>query len=253
MTSNEKQSRIKSVDMTLNIIQYLHENPSSTLCRIADSLNTSTSTVHRHLNTLREQGYVVMENNMYRLSLKFLTYGGKAREELSAHEMIERKVYQLGNKTAERTQFLVEEHGERVYAYTYAGQDAVKTDAAIGKRGPLHVSAAGKAILAQLPSQRIDEILSESLSENAPSVRKKEDLLDELRTIRERGYAFNDEESTPGLRAVGVPVMRPDKSVLGAISVSGPAERLRGEYFREELPSLLLGTVNEIELNLKYS
>ncbi|MFC7009804.1 IclR family transcriptional regulator [Halalkalicoccus salilacus] len=189
-----------------------------------------------------------MENNTYRLSLKFLTYGGKVREELSAHEMIERKVYQLGNKTAERTQFLVEEHGERVYAYTYAGQDAVKTDAAIGKRGPLHVSAAGKAILAELPSQRIDEILSESLS-----VRKKEDLLDELRTIRERGYAFNDEESIPGLRAVGVPVMRPDKSVLGAISVSGPAERLRGEYFREELPSLLLGTVNEIELNLKYS
>ncbi|MFC7225462.1 IclR family transcriptional regulator [Halalkalicoccus sp. GCM10025322] len=248
MTSNKKQSRIKSVNMALNIIQYLHENPSSTLRRIADSLNTSTSTAHRHLNTLHEQGYVVMENNTYRLSLKFLTYGGKVREELSAHEMIERKVYQLGNKTAERTQFLVEEHGERVYAYTYAGQDAVKTDAAIGKRGPLHVSAAGKAILAELPSQRIDEILSESLS-----VRKKEDLLDELRTIRERGYAFNDEESIPGLRAVGVPVMRPDKSVLGAISVSGPAERLRGEYFREELPSLLLGTVNEIELNLKYS
>lgn len=251
MTSNE--NRIKSVDMTLNIIQYLHENPGSTLDQIADSLDTSTSTAHRHLSTLRDQGYVVVENNTYRLSLKFLTYGGKAREELPAHEMIEQKIYQLGNKTAERTQFLVEEHGERVYAYTYAGQDAVKTDAAIGKRGPLHVSAAGKAILAQSPPQNVDKILSKSLTKDASTVREKDDLLDEFRTIRERGYAFNDEESTVGLRAVGVPIMRPDESVLGAISVSGPAERLRGEYFREELPTLLLGTVNEIELNLKYS
>jgi DNA-binding IclR family transcriptional regulator len=134
--------------------------------------------------------------------------------------------------------------------YTHAGPDAVKTDATIGKRGPLHVSAAGKAILANLPANRRDQILDGIA---VPETSEREALDSELETVRDRGYAFNDEESTSGLRAVGVPIRHRSDTVLGAISVSGPANRLTGDYFREELPNLLLGTVNEIELNIEYS
>jgi len=249
MENTSDRSRVKAVDTTLDIIESLHQAGSASIDEVADEVGIGTSTAHRHLTTLHERGYIVREGNEYELSLRFLTHGGRRRETLPANELIHRKVRQLSEETSERVQFITEEHGERVYMYTHAGPDAVKTDATIGKRGPLHVSAAGKAILANLPASRRDQILNDVV---APETPEREALDAELETVRDRGYAFNDEESTSGLRAVGVPIRHGSDTVLGAISVSGPANRLTGDYFREELPNLLLGTVNEIELNIEY-
>lgn len=247
------RSRVKSVDTTLDIVQYLHRAGSASIEDVASAVGIGTSTAHRHLVTLYERGYLVRDGNEYELSLLFLTHGGRRREKLPANELINKKVRQLSEETSERAQFIAEEHGKRIYMYTHAGSDAVKTDATIGKRGPLHVSAAGKAILANLPADRRDRILDEDgEAETEAGTPEREALEQELRTVREQGYAFNDEESTSGLRAVGVPVRGRDGVILGAISVSGPANRLTGEYFEEEIPELLLGTVNEIELNIQY-
>jgi len=249
MGNTSDRSRVKAVDTTLDIIQSLHQAGSASIDEVADEVGIGTSTAHRHLTTLHERGYIVREGNEYELSLRFLTHGGRRRETLPANELIHRKVRQLSEETSERVQFITEEHGERVYMYTHAGPDAVKTDATIGKRGPLHVSAAGKAILASLPTDHRKQILDDVA---APETAEREAIDAELETVRDRGYAFNDEESTSGLRAVGVPIRHRSDTVLGAISVSGPANRLTGDYFREELPNLLLGTVNEIELNIEY-
>jgi DNA-binding IclR family transcriptional regulator len=56
-------------------------------------------------------------------------------------------------------------------------------------------------------------------------------------------------ESLGGLRAVGCPI-RIKGEVVGAISISGPAERISDAYFDEELPAILRSAANEIELNL---
>lgn len=254
MARNEPRSAVKAVETTLAIIDALQEHRSATIDELADAVGVGSSTVHRHLVTLRREGYVISEDGEYRLGMKFLTHAGQIRTQIPCNELISRKVRQLGRETEERVQFIVEEHGDRVYVFTYAGQNAVRTDASIGKRGPLHVSASGKSILAALPDDRVDEILSEKPLEaiTSNSITSRETLEGELEEVRERGYAFNDEESISGLRAIAVPVTYGD-DVLGALSVSGPANRLTGEYFREELPDLLLGTVNEIELNLEYS
>jgi len=184
----------------------------------------------------------------------FITHGGKQRDRIAASDMIDSRVQQISEQTGERTQFMIEEGGERVYVYTYAGPSGVKTDATIGKRGPLHVSAAGKAILANLPQERIEEILVgisfEQIATN--TIADREALEAELAAIQRLGYAYNDEESTSGLRAVGVPIKYNDGTVYGAISVSGPSHRLQDNYFHQELPELLLGVANEIELNLRY-
>ncbi|WP_418282891.1 IclR family transcriptional regulator [Halorubrum sp. DTA98] len=253
MTDAPERSRVKSVDTTLDVVQYLHRVKSASIDDVASAIGIGTSTAHRHLTTLHQRGYVVVDGNEYELSLQFLTHGGRRREDLPANELINRKVRQLSEETAERAQFITEEHGDRVYMYTHAGPDAVKTDATIGKRGPLYVSAAGKAILANLPSERSERILDAADDpETEIGTPEREALDEELRVVREQGYAFNDEESTSGLRAVGVPVRYTNGTVLGAISVSGPANRLTGKYFRQEIPELLLGTVNEIELNIEY-
>lgn len=255
MTNDEPRSIVKSIDTTLDVIQYLHRHETATIEEVAAAIDSSTSTVHRHLVTLRERGYVIGEDGEYRLSFMFLTHGGKTRDRMFATDMVNEKVQQIAERTEERAQFMVEENGERVYLFTHFGSSGVKTDANVGKRGPLHISAAGKAILAHLPEERIDAILDgvefDRLTDR--TITTREELEAELAEIHDQNYAFNDEESTESLRAVGVPIRFDDGTVFGAISVSGPAHRFQNEYFYEELPELLLGAANEIELNLKYA
>lgn len=255
MVANDPRSTVKSVETTLSVIQQLHHGGTVTLNEIADKIGKSRSTVHRHLLTLKKEGYVIANGGEYSLSLQFLTHGGLVRDRMFASDIIDDKVRQISDRTGERAQFMVEENGERVYVYTYSGPQGVKTDTAIGKRGPLHVSAAGKSILANLPENRVERILTDINFSDATNqtIENREKLENELASVREQGYSFNDEGSTEGLRAVGVPVKHPDGSVFGAISVSGPAHRFTDEYFREELPNLLLGAANELELNLKYA
>lgn len=255
MGRDPERSGVKATETTLRILQCLHDSAGATLTEIANETDVGTSTVHRHLATLQDNGYVVTEGGEHYLGLQFLTLGGRARERTASHELVDTKVQQISEETGERAQFVVAERDERVYVFTHAGENAVTTDATIGKRGPLYVSAAGKAIVAHLPDRRQEEILAEASFEAGTdrAVAERSALEAELAEVRERGYAFNEQESETGLHAVGVPVTHSDGSVIGAISVSGPANRLKGAYYREELPDLLLGAVNEIELNLKYS
>jgi DNA-binding IclR family transcriptional regulator len=83
------------------------------------------------------------------------------------------------------------------------------------------------------------------------TITDRNELEEELEEIRAEGVAFNINESLLGERAVAAPIVS-EKEVMGAITVVGPANRLSGSYFREEIPDLLLGATNEIELRLKF-
>jgi len=125
----------------------------------------------------------------------------------------------------------------------------------VGRRFYMHQTAAGKALLSQFSDQWVREILDRhGLPASTPqTVDDEEALFEELDEIRERGIAFNDEESTEGLRAVGVPVAGPDGDVLGAFAVAGPTHRIEGDRFDSEIPDVIRSVVNELELNLAYA
>jgi DNA-binding IclR family transcriptional regulator len=119
----------------------------------------------------------------------------------------------------------------------------------------MHQTAAGKALLSQFSDHWIREIIDRyGLPETTPhTIRDEEVLFEQLAEVRERGVAFNSEESTEGLRSVAVPVTGPEGGVLGAFAVAGPTHRIKGDRFETEIPNLLRSIVNELELNLAHS
>ncbi|ELY56146.1 transcriptional regulator, IclR family protein [Natronococcus amylolyticus DSM 10524] len=253
--ANKPKSGARTTETSIQIIDVLRELGEATIHELSEHLGLAPSTVHRHLVTLREHSYVVCTDGRYRIGFQFLTVGGHAQRTTTAYPMIKQKVDVLAAETGERSQFIVEEHGERVYLYTEVGQSAVQTGAHIGKRGPLHTSAAGKAILANMPADRVDEIVAthglQGVSENTITTRAE--LEEECERIRERGYAFNRQETTEGVHAVGAAVTDADDEVIGALSVSGPAHRVKGAQLTDELPERVLGAVNELELHIAHS
>ena len=253
--SNRPKSPVKTVDTSFELLEALHDLDGATLSELAEEVGLALSTVHRHLRTLHHRRYVVEEAGEYHVSLRFLELGTYAQTRKRGYRMAKEKVEELAAETDERAQFLVEEHGRAVYVYRETGCHAVKTDPGIGKQIPLHTTSAGKAILAHLPRHRVEEIFDgDRLSALTAHTKTDPDaLFEEFEDIRARGYSVNDQENIEGLRAIGVPVKGADGSVLGALSISGPTHRMKGDWFEEELPNLLLGTSNELELNIAHS
>lgn len=245
---------IEAVERMFDLVEFLRDHSPATLSEISDDLEMAKSTAHRHLQTLHQREYVVIENGKYLLSFRFLGLGESARKQYPEYHLASEKVTELAEKTAERAQFIVEEHGRAVYVYQEMGSNAVGTDTYPGKQVPIHASAAGIAILSQYRSNQIEKIvdrhgLNRITSETISSI---QELHDRLQKTRERGYSVNDQGVVEGLRALGAPVVGPEGGVVGGLSISGPINRMEGKRFEEELPSLLLGATNELELRIEY-
>lgn len=250
----EPKYPVETVNTALDIIELLRERDRASLTEVATELDLSKSTAHRHLKTLEYRQYIVREVDKYCLSHQFLELGKYTQARKDEFELIREKVKEIAEQTNERAQFMVKEHGQVVYVFRSSGKHGVKTDPGIGKYVPIHATAAGKAILASLSDEAVTAHLDDHPLETVTdrTITEKQALFDELDTIRERGYSINDQERTGGLRAIGTAVHDADDRVLGAISVSGPSHRMTGDRFEEELPNYLLGTVNELELNIAH-
>ncbi len=246
---------VKTARTTFRILEALKRYDGATLAELTDEFDRSKSSVHSYLHTLEREGYVTKEGNTYRLGLKLLDLGGHAQHSEGLYDVAKDEVTALAEGTGELANLLVEEHGKGVYLHRAHGEDAVRTDSYTGQQVFLHNTALGNAILAHLPAERVHGILDRhgmpAPTEN--TITDRDALFDELEHVREQGYALDDEARVKGLRCVAVPVINNDGGVEGAISVSGPTSRFRGERFREELPEKLRRVANIIELNITYT
>lgn len=246
-----RDRRVKSAETLFGVLDATHSLEGAGVTEIADHLGVAKSTVHDHLSTLIEHEFLVKQGTEYHVGLKSLQYGMGAKNRLELVDAAGPSLEHLVEETNEIAWLVVEEYGQAVYVEKAVGERAVQPYGAIGKRVPLHNIAAGKAILAHLPEKRVREIADERglPAQTERTITGIEELLAELETIRERGYARNDGETFEGFRAVASPVLHADQ-LLGSIVVSGPENRLRGERFETDLPDLITGAANAIELSL---
>jgi IclR family acetate operon transcriptional repressor len=250
---DRENTPVASVQTVLSIVEYLEAVGSAGVTEIANNVDSSKSTVHNHLTTLREGGYVVNEDGHYRLGLRFLGLGESTRLQTDLYEIARPQIEGLVEGTDLVGNLAVEEQGKGYYLYRSRGSDDVRFSTRAGETHDLHCSATGKSLLAHLPSERLDSVIeSLELTEYTEhTITDRSELRTELELVRERGVAFDEEEYGRGLRCVGVPVFGVDDEVVGAVSLSGPAAEMTGEWYRETLPDRLRAAKNRIEVNLR--
>jgi len=246
---------ITATRTSLRIVEALKRLDGAGTTAVAKDLGIAKSTVHNHLQTLEDEGFITREGSAYHVGLRFLELGEYKRNRMNIYETAQPEIVSLAEKTGEMANAAVEEHGEGVYITRAEGTEAVSVDTYAGKRVNLHCTALGKTILAELPEERVDEVID---THGLPA-RTKHTITDraalkaELADIREQGYAYDHEERLSGLRCVAAPVISENGDPVAAISVSGPTSRIKGDRFHEEIPELLQSAVNVIEINLVYS
>ncbi|MDQ2055586.1 MULTISPECIES: IclR family transcriptional regulator [Halobellus] len=242
---------VQAVQISCDILEALREMDGAGVSELAEALDRSKATIHSHLSTLAANEFVVKNDGVYEVSLRFVDIGEYAKGQVDIYEVAKEEVERLAEETGEVAQFMVEEHGRGVYLHKARGENAIQTASYTGNRKLLHCTALGKSILSQLSADEIDAIIARhGLPQRTnKTISSREELFDELETIREEGVAFDDEEILQGLRCIAAPIKHPNGSVCGAISISGPTSRFKGDRFHEELPEIVEGAANVIEVN----
>lgn len=249
--ADEIGRRVQAVDLSCTILEALRELDGAGVSELAASLDRSKATVHTHLATLEDHELVVNKGERYELSLKFVDLGEYAKSQVDIYEVAKKEVDRLADETGEVAQFMIEEHGCGVYLHKARGENAIQTASYTGDRKHLHYTALGKAILSQMSTEEIDQVIDRhGLPQRTErTIGTREALFEEIQTVREEGVAFDDEEVLQGLRCVAAPIEHPEGDICAAISISGPTSRFQGDRFYEELPELVEGAANVIEVN----
>lgn len=116
---------------------------------------------------------------------------------------------------------------------------------AVGESFPLYCSANGKALLAALPADELAQAMPKRLVQLTPNtIADQAALRDELDRIRADGVAYDREEQTEGICAVGA-VLHGVSDVLVAVSVPVPAQRFYGR--EAELAQVLRAWVAKVD------
>jgi DNA-binding IclR family transcriptional regulator len=244
---------IKALLTMDDIVEALEETGATSVTGLATEIDRPRSVVHDYLSTLRQLGYVVKtDGDTYELSLRYLELGGGVRNEVPLYEVAKPEVRRLADKSSsELVTLSVEQNGLCVALDVVQGRQSISYDFTDGTHFHMHSSGVGKAILAEYSSERVEEILDRhgmpARTEN--TITDRDELMSELDRIREEGVAFDREEYNMGMTTISATIKDADGSVLGGLSVTGPAHRMQEDDVATELRSELLSTVNVIELN----
>ncbi len=234
---------VQVISRAAHILNAIAENPTGlSLAQIAALSSLSRSTVHRIVVALCRQDFLRATNSGYKLGPAFLRLADASRsnfEHLIRPHLLElshglRETVDLSELTGNTITFIDQVIAPR----------RLRAVSATGVSFPLHCTAPGKAVLAALDDRSLARVLSDRLERFTPSTITDRDALEaDLREIRRTGVAYDREEHTLGICAIGSALRAPHGSWY-AISVPLPAQRFYGQETR--LVDALSDTVERI-------
>ncbi len=195
------------------------------------------SSIFNILTTLTQDGYVSQdpESSRYRMTIKLFSLGGAVVERMDIRKLAYPLLVDLMEKTGETVNLGILDGTEAIYLETVAGPGAISVRTWPGKRLPIHRTALGKALAAELTEESLVTIIENTglPSGTNNSHTTLETLQADLESTRQRGYAVDDEEDELGMCCVGAPVRDYREKTVAAVSVTGLAHRMPPETIQE--------------------
>ncbi len=237
--SNEPRETavIRSVDRAVAILDLLARGPresadfaGSSGAEVARELRVHRSTALRLLGTLERHALVERDPKTakYRLGRRLPQLASVVTGELDLRAVARPVCESLAEATGETVTLDILEGDEIVPIEQATGSTAFVSVNWLGRRTPVHCTASGKVILAFTADGIRKRLLAHPLERRTPrSIVDVAELEKQLTAAREGGFARTFEELEVGLDAIAAPVYSADGEVVGAVDVSGPAQRLQ--------------------------
>ena len=220
---------VKKIGPVLDLFSV--DRPEWGVTEVAEQLGIAKSSAHALLVSLAGVGLLSSTNqSRYRLGWRFLDLGETLKASLNLRGTALPLMRALVAQHRETVQLAILDRGRVLFVERLEGTHPVRfAGAPIGARWPAHASATGKVLLAVRPRGEVARIASvEGLRAMTPNtVTDLDRLHDELEQVRRAGYAYDVEESVPGVSGVAAPVRLERGMTVAALSIAVPTSRFR--------------------------
>jgi len=248
-------NQVRSVRRAIRILETFREGPSLTVTDLSHVLKLPKSSVYELVCTLAAAGLLKKEDSSgrYHLGLRLVELARAANNDLEVRQVARPLIEKLRGEFNETVQLTVLEGEEILYVDGCESSRQLRTFFQSGDRAPLHCTALGKAILANLPAGEKERYLRRrGLKAFTPStLTDPQALRRELDRTAARGYSIDNMEHEEDVRCVGAPIRDREGRAFAAISVSGPAHRL-GPGRDAEIARRVMAAAEEISRQLGY-
>jgi DNA-binding IclR family transcriptional regulator len=233
---NQSTSLRRALAVLTHVRDHAGAGRGVSLSQLAEALELSKSTVLRLAAPLVEAGLLARdrETGRYRLGHGALHLGQAYLSTLDLRAVAGEEARRLMRAAGETVHLVVYDAPHVVYVDKVENEANLRMASRIGSRAPAYCTAVGKAILAWLPDDAVEQVVSAGLPPiTAHTITDREALVRELARIRARGYAVDDRENEPEVRCIGAPVFDHTDTVAAALSVSGLTSRITTARVRE--------------------
>ena len=243
--------RVEALAKGLRILSLFDEQRSSwRVSDLAVAAGLPMPTAYRVVMTLTSEGYLDhLPNGEYRPGVRTLTLGMAALRSLDLVGIATPKLQDLGQRTGETVNLAVLSGDRVLYLVRLRNSDLVTANIQVGSTLPAVHTSIGKLLLAYLDEADLEaRITDTSFSANSGPNAKLSlaELREELRAIRDQGWAMQDEELAYGLRSVAGPVTGPDGRVVAGVNLAVQARDWSTQRIIRELKPAVLAAGAEI-------
>ncbi|SFC24032.1 IclR family transcriptional regulator [Tropicimonas isoalkanivorans] len=188
------------------------------------------ATLYRLVQTLVNSGMVVQnpDSGAYSLGVRLVRLAHAAWRQASLAPIARPHIDALARSTGLTVHLAQMDYGHVLYLDRRDGSEADAGFSDAGKIAPAYCTGVGKAMLAHLPPAELDHVLGmQSFQRFTPTTLGSEAVLRQsLSKIRARGYAVDREEYQSGVLCVASAILSGEGRPLGAVSLSGSADRI---------------------------
>lgn len=223
------------------------------LMAIARAADLPKATAHRLLATLVDAQLVrTLGEGRYALGNRCLSLGDAFLESVDMRVEAVAEMRGLVEATGETCHLGILSGHHIVYIEKLDSPHAVRMYSRVGATNPAPTTSLGKAILAFSGDDVLDDVYSAPIPQRTPAtVTDPAEARRRLGDVRRRGFAIDDVENEDGIRCVAAPILDHDGAAAGALSISGPAERVTRDRI-EELGSAVRATAEAVSRRLGY-
>ncbi len=231
----DQAEKVQTLNRTVKILDcFTHEHPEMGVREVARRIDLSSSATGRLMAAMKEMGMLSQNpsTRVYSLGPRVLTWAGTYLSTSDIRNIALPFLQDLHQKTEETISLYILDGHERVCIERLESTQNVRFVAPrVGRHLPLHAGSAGKVLLAYLPDQLREEILSASHLERLTekTIVNLKVLRDELVEIREHGYAVSDGEWILDASGIAAPIFDRTTEITAALTISGPTQRFTPE------------------------
>lgn len=236
-----------AIDKAIAVFDYLSKNSGATFTDIFQGANLPKSTASSLLTSLVAHGLLRQEKNKFYLGVRLYEYGKVVEDVFDIKRFSEIPLGKLRDNTGLTCHLGVLEGAAAVYLLKMESPGAIVVRSWVGKRLSLYSSGLGKALLAWLSDSQIDALLPQQEFEQRTSTTlpNKTALKAELALIKQRGWAFDNQEDSEGVFCIAAPIFDPHDNVIAAISASGVSFQVTQESV-PDIVKQIISTSQEI-------